>query len=312
MKSVSKFNSNKPISRTHISRNIPNCLTVDIEDYFQVTAFSQRICNKDWDKFDCRIEIGTNRILSLLEEANVRGTFFVLGWIADRIPKLVERIASAGHEIACHGYWHQLVYDLKPQEFETDIVNSRNAIQAACDVNVTAYRAPSFSIVPRSRWALEILAKNGFKFDSSVFPIAGHDRYGDPDAIKSIHAIETNFGQLVEYPPTAGRSFGLPVPIGGGYFRLLPLSVTQSAINHVRRTIGPAMFYIHPWELDPDQPRVKQIGWKSRFRHYVGLRKTESRLRTLLKENEFSTLSEVVEAVLKNSIPVKGATHAQV
>ena len=160
----------------------------------------------------------------------MQGTFFVLGWIAERYPALVRRIARAGHEIASHGYWHQLVYDLSPEEFANDIIASRDAIYNACGITVTAYRAPSFSIVPNSRWAFQILQENGFTVDSSVFPIAGHDRYGDPNSPKAIHRVETKHGAITEFPPTAGEiNFGLkrlPLPIGGGYFRLLPLSLT--------------------------------------------------------------------------------------
>ena len=223
---------------TKLKKNsITNCLTVDVEDYFQVSAFADRVSRKDWDKYECRVEANTDRLLAIFYEAEVLGTFFVLGWVAERYPGLVRRIAAAGHEIASHGYWHQLVYDLSPEEFDQDIRDSKDAIHNACGIEVAAYRAPSFSIVPRSRWALGVLAKNGFTVDSSIFPIAGHDRYGDPDAPKAIHTIETDYGPIIEFPPTAGRiNLGIkrfPLPIGGGYFRLFPLRLTQFAINQV-------------------------------------------------------------------------------
>ena len=279
--------------------SITNCLTVDVEDYFQVSAFADRVSRKDWGKYECRVEANTDRLLAIFYEAEVLGTFFVLGWVADRYPGLVRRIAAAGHEIASHGYWHQLVYDLSPEEFDQDIRDSKDAIHNACGIEVAAYRAPSFSIVPRSCWALGVLAKNGFTVDSSIFPIAGHDRYGDPDAPKAIHTIETDYGPIIEFPPTAGRiNLGikrLPLPIGGGYFRLFPLRLTQFAINQVNMQIGPAMFYTHPWEFDPDQPRIAGVSRKSRFRHYVGLSHTTDRLKKLLQSSSFSPVAQVVD-----------------
>ena len=275
-----------------------NCLTVDVEDYFQVSAFDDRICRSDWGQIETRVEANTDRLLSIFDQAQVQGTFFVLGWVAERYPALVRRIANAGHEIASHGYWHQLVYDLTPEQFENDLVASQDAIYNACGINVTAYRAPSFSIVPESRWAFQVLRDNGFTVDSSVFPIAGHDRYGDPNSPKAMHRVETQDGAITEFPPTAGEiNFGVarfPLPIGGGYFRLLPLWLTQLAINQVQAKTGPAMFYIHPWEVDPDQPRLKNLPLKSRFRHYVGLNRTESKLRKLLGSNSFGPLRQFV------------------
>ena len=271
---------------------------MDVEDYFQVSAFADRVCRKNWSKFESRVEANTDRLLAIFDTTGVRGTFFILGWIAERYPGLVRRIAASGHEIASHGYWHQLIYDLTPAEFERDIVSSRDAIHNACGVEVTAYRAPSFSIVPQSRWALETLAANGFKVDSSIFPIKGHDRYGDPDAPRTIHTIDTPHGSIVEFPPTAGQYARFPLPIGGGYFRLFPLRLTQLAIDQVRRRDQPAMFYLHPWEVDPGQPRIGGLSRKSRFRHYVGLRNTESKLRRLLDSHTFKPMSEVLRSQL--------------
>ena len=277
-------------------KTIVNALTVDVEDYFQVSAFAGRICCNNWEQFECRVESNTNRILSIFDQAEVLGTFFILGWVADRYPALVRRIAAAGHEVASHGYWHQLVYNQTPEEFTEDISTSREAIYNACGVEVTAYRAPSFSIVPRSRWALDILAEQGFTLDSSVFPIAGHDRYGDPEASQGIHTIQTEYGSITEFPPTAGRLGNFPIPIGGGYFRFFPLSVTRQAIKQVGRKVGPAMFYIHPWEIDCSQPRIHGVSRKSKFRHYVGLKRTESKLRQLLKSVAFAPMSELVQS----------------
>ncbi|WP_164101191.1 XrtA system polysaccharide deacetylase [Candidatus Laterigemmans baculatus] len=274
-----------------------NALTVDVEDYFQVSAFDGRVCRSTWDKLECRVEANTDRLLSIFDEADVRATFFVLGWVADRYPALLRRIAASGHEIGSHGYWHRLVYDLTPDEFAQDLLASREAIATACGVKAIAYRAPSFSIVEKSLWALSILAQHGFKIDSSIFPICGHDRYGVPTANKQIHDLETPQGTLCEFPPSAWTRGRMSVPIGGGYFRLFPLSVTLQAIRAVRREGRPAMFYIHPWEIDPWQPRIRSIGLKNKFRHYVGIARTERRLRRLLILQPFGPLTQVVQAV---------------
>ncbi len=275
---------------------IPNVFSVDVEDYFQVSAFKDRVSRDQWDQFECRVEANTEAILRIMDEASVRGTFFILGWVADRYPKLVRRIAETGHEIASHGYWHQLVYELTPEEFAKDIADSSDAIANACDIRPTAYRAPSFSIVKKSIWALDILVEQGFKVDSSIFPIAGHDLYGMPDAPKEIHQRDTKHGKIAEFPPSVWTMIGSPpklrVPVGGGYFRLLPISVTNKAICEVRRAGRPAMFYIHPWEVDPSQPRISGASMKSRFRHYTGLASTGRKLQSLLAKHPFGTLSE--------------------
>jgi len=283
-----------------------NALSIDVEDYFQVSAFADRVCRDDWERYECRVEANTNRLLALFDDAEVLGTFFILGWVADRYPTLVRRIAAAGHDIASHGYWHQLVYNMTPEEFSSDICASREAIHNACGVEVTAYRAPSFSIVPRSRWALEILAGHGFTMDSSIFPISGHDLYGDPDAPQGIHSIKTKHGDITEFPPTAGKLGKLPLPIGGGYFRLFPLGLTRYAINQVRRNTGPAMLYIHPWEVDPDQPRIPGASRKSRFRHYTGLKRTEKKLRHLLKSMPFAPITQSIQSFQHLSEPTAG------
>lgn len=283
--------------------NFCNAMTVDVEDYFQVTGFAGRVSRRNWDHYECRVETNTNRLLSLLDEVHVRGTFFVLGWVAERYPALIRRIAKAGHEIASHGYWHQLVYELTPEEFVADISNSRDAIANACGVQVHAYRAPSFSIVRDSLWALDLLAEQGFTIDSSIFPIGGHDRYGIPDARREIHDLATPHGSICEFPPSAWSRPPLHLPIGGGYFRLFPLRLTTAAINGVRREGRPAMFYIHPWELDIEQPRFNSVSRRARFRHYVGLQHTERRLRRLCQTQPFDTLSAVINSVRKRNIP---------
>jgi polysaccharide deacetylase family protein (PEP-CTERM system associated) len=248
----------------------------------------------DWDKYECRVEANTEKILTILDQQHVRGTFFILGWVADRYPELVRRIQHAGHEIASHGYWHQLIYNQSPEEFAADIAKSKDAISSITGQPVTAYRAPSFSIVERSLWALDVLVDQGITLDSSVFPVSGHDLYGIAGARKEIHQLETKQGSITEFPPSAAKLGKLSIPIGGGYFRLLPFSVTAQAIQAVHREGRPAMFYIHPWEFDPKQPRFDRISWKSRFRHYTGLRKTEQNISRMLKKFSFGAIEDVL------------------
>ena len=279
---------------TTAKKSLLNALTVDLEDFFHVSAFDQKIARNDWSCYPSRIQESTEKLLQIFADADVSGTFFVLGWVADKNPKLVDRIANAGHEIASHGYWHHLVYKQTHDEFRKDILRSRDAIGQACGVNVTAYRAPSFSITAKSLWALNILAEEGFTLDSSIFPIAGHDRYGVPDATKEIHSIETCSGTILEFPPSAATFGPIDLPIGGGYFRLFPLWLTRAAIQSVQAAGRPAMFYTHPWEYDPEQPRVGKLKTITRFRHYVSLAKSTKRLTRLLENCNFATISEVV------------------
>ena len=182
---------------------IPNAFTVDVEDYFQVSAFEHRVSRKNWESYESRVELSTEKLLTLLKKEAVCGTFFILGWVADRFPDLVKRIHGSGHEIASHGYWHKLIYEQDPEDFRQDLIASRDAIANACGVEVTAYRAPSFSITRRSLWAIEVLVENGFSVDSSIFPIAGHDRYGLPGAKREIHELNTAKGKITEFPPSA-------------------------------------------------------------------------------------------------------------
>ena len=268
-------------------------LTVDVEDYFQVSAFDHRIKRDEWDSMPCRVEANTEHLLSIFSEANVKGSFFVLGWVANKYPKLIRRIAESGHELASHGYWHRLVYTLSREEFRQDIKDSKNAIGDATGVAVTAYRAPSFSITNKSLWALETLVEEGFQVDSSIFPIR-HDRYGVPDASPEIHSRVTPAGSITEIPPSFWQSRIAKVPIGGGYFRLFPERLTSKAITAVRNAGRPAMFYLHPWEVDPEQPRIDGVGMKSRFRHYVGLTQTERKLRSLLSKHNFAPVNQIL------------------
>lgn len=269
-----------------------NAFTVDVEDYFQVSAFEHRISRTDWPGYESRVEASTDRLLGLLDEFSVRGTFFILGWVADRFPQLVMRICERGHEIGSHSYWHRLVYQLSPDEFREDLRRSRDVLQDITGQAVTSYRAPSFSITRRSLWALEILVEEGFQVDSSIFPVY-HDRYGIPDGVPHIHELQTPAGPLWEFPPTIAQFGQMRLPVaGGGYFRLYPWSMTSYCLRRVNQA-RPFVFYVHPWEIDPDQPRVS-CGWRHRFRHYVNLARTEGRLRRLLRQFQFGTVHDVI------------------
>lgn len=274
---------------------IVNAFTVDVEDYFQVSAFEKDIDRSTWDSYEHRVEDNVSRMLDLLAEHEVTATFFVLGWTAQRFPQVVRRIDAAGHEIASHGFWHRLVYRQTPDQFRQDICQSRDLLADLVGKPITAYRAPSFSIVHRSAWALDILAEEGFTTDSSIFPIR-HDRYGMPDAEPFLHERHTSFGTIKEFPPAVLRLGKVNVPIGGGgYFRLFPCRWTTACLGRMLRTSGaPLMFYIHPWEIDPGQPRLKAGGPLSRFRHRVNLPRTHGKLHRLLKSFRFGTVSEAL------------------
>jgi len=272
---------------------IPAALTVDVEDYFHVSAFEHQISREAWSDFPCRVEANTDRLLALFDDKKVSATFFILGWVADRYPELIRRIADQGHEIGCHSYWHRLVYNQSPSEFREDLCRSRDAIENACGVQAKCYRAPSFSITSRSMWAINILIEEGFTVDSSIFPIK-HDRYGVPNAKSTIHIQSTSDGELIEFPPSVWQSRIGKVPVGGGYFRLMPLWLTNKAIHGVRQSGNPGMFYIHPWEIDPRQPRIANVGQKNHFRHYVGQKSTYQKLGKLLDSNRFASISHVL------------------
>ncbi|OYP33026.1 XrtA system polysaccharide deacetylase [Rhodopirellula sp. MGV] len=280
-----------------MSQPIKHAFTVDVEDYYQVSAMEHRVQRSDWDRMDSRVVQNTDRMLSLLDRHNVQATFYILGWVANRFPSLVQRIAKSGHEIASHGFWHRLIYTQTPEEFAQDLSDSIDAITSACGTRPTAYRAPSFSITDKSWWALQVLAEHGFTDDSSVFPISGHNRYGVARAEKVIHSIETEAGSIREFPPAPGRFGKATLPIGGGYFRLFSLNLTFAAIRSVAKKAHPAMFYIHPWEIDPEQPKVHGLSRTTRFRHYVGLKKTEHKLDKLLEHFSFTTMSDAASAI---------------
>lgn len=272
-----------------------NAFTVDVEDYFQVSGFDGPIDRASWDDFPSRVVASTRRMLNLLARHEVRGTFFVLGYVARRFPGLVRDIHAAGHEVGSHSFWHRLIYTQTPAEFRDDLRQSKSVLEDAIGVPVTAFRAPSFSITTRSLWALELLVEEGFTTDSSVFPTR-HDRYGIPGAKPTIHTLQTPSGPLIEFPPTIARYGRMHLPVGGGgYFRLYPYSLSRFLLGQVvRHEQRPFMFYVHPWEVDPEQPRLSFGSRLSRFRHYVNLASTEQKLDRLLQDFSFGSMSDVL------------------
>jgi len=273
--------------------SIVNVMTVDVEEYFQVSAFEGIVPRDSWSTHETRVEASTLRLLDLFGEAGIRATFFVLGVVAERHPDLVRRIGEAGHELASHSHSHRLVYALGPAEFREDLRRARGAIEMTSGRPVRGFRAPSFSITAKSLWALDILVEEGFAYDASVFPIH-HDRYGIPRAPLRPFRLECPSGGLIEVPATKVTAGGIPLPIGGGYFRLLPYALTRWAIARLNRTEAqPAVVYVHPWELDPSQPRLP-ASWLSTFRHYNQLAQTAPRLSRLLGDFRFGPIEQVV------------------
>lgn len=277
---------------------IVNALSIDVEDYYQVAAFSRHVDYEDWDAWNAgqaRVVANTLRILDLFDEYEVKATFFVLGWVAERYPQLVGEIERRGHEIGCHGYSHRLIYRQTREVFRQETLRAMGLLQDLAQTPVEGYRAASFSICRRSEWALDILHEAGFKYDSSIFPIR-HDVYGMPEAPRVPYKINTRRGgQLVEFPMTTHKVMGWRMPVsGGGYFRLYPYSLTRCLLEATnRRDKVPFMFYLHPWEIDPDQPRIP-AGLLSRFRHYNNLGRCRSRLKKLLGDFSFSTVRDVL------------------
>jgi polysaccharide deacetylase family protein (PEP-CTERM system associated) len=325
-------------------RLILNAMTVDVEDYFQVSAFEAVVSRDRWGEYERRVGANTDRLLAIFADSGVHATFFVLGWVAERDPALVRRVAAAGHEIASHGYGHRLVYQQTSGEFREDLKRAKGLLEALIDRPVRGYRAPSFSITESSLWALDVLIEEGFAWDASIFPIR-HDRYGVPSAPRHPfwiaygrggHRESSSLGSdppggpagagqaplgglpvagsaagtrvgsaLLEIPGSTVRIAGLNLPTsGGGYFRLLPYRWTEWSIGRVNRVEArPVVFYLHPWEIDPGQPRQRASAI-SRFRHYRNLDRTESRLRRLLRRFSFGTVTEAM-------VPASGAPEAR-
>lgn len=273
-----------------------NAMTVDVEDYFHVAALASAIPRSKWDDMEYRCEANTQRLLQLFADHDVRVTFFVLGWVARRSPQLIKEILRAGHEVASHGMSHKLVFNQTPEEFAGETRDAKALLEDITGAAINGYRASTYSITKRSLWALNTLCDLGFKYDSSIFPI-NHDVYGIPDAVQEPSVITAPNGKtIVEFPMSTARLFGARIPVsGGGYFRLLPYGVTRAGLRKLNDSLSrPFVFYLHPWEIDTQQPRIK-TKWLSRFRHYNNLHKCESRLRTLLKEFHFTTMADVLK-----------------
>jgi polysaccharide deacetylase family protein (PEP-CTERM system associated) len=269
-------------------------MSVDVEDYFHVSVFDGIVPRSAWSDMESRVCANTDRLLDIFDEYGVRSTFFILGWVAERHPDLVRRIASRGHEIASHGYAHRLVYDQTPTAFRVDVRRAKELLEDAAGCPVLGYRAPSYSITPRSLWALDILIEEGYSYDASIFPIR-HDRYGIPISPREPFPIERPAGTLTEVPGSTVRVGPLNLPVaGGGYFRILPYRWTHWGISRLNQDEGKAaVFYLHPWEVDPGQPRLS-AGWLGTFRHYRNLAETEARLRSLLQDFAFDTVSALL------------------
>ncbi len=274
---------------------ITNALTVDVEDYYHVTAFSKTIKKENWCNYESRVEKNTYRLLEIYSEKKIKGTFFVLGWVAKKYPHLVREIAADGHEVACHGYSHQLIYNQTPKIFREETIAAKSILEDQAQTFICGYRAASYSITKRSEWALDILAEIGFVYDSSIFP-THHDLYGMPGTPISPYDISAQNGRtIVEFPLTTLKLANYQVPVaGGGYFRLYPYLITRTALRYINvKENNPFVFYIHPWEIDPKQPRIK-AGLTSRFRHYNNLDKCEKRLIRLLDDFSFSPMRDVL------------------
>ena len=281
---------------------IVNAMTVDVEDYFQASAFDRFVSRTTWCERESRVVRSTHTLLEFFQRRGVHGTFFILGWVAERFPSLVRDIASCGHEIASHGYHHQLIYTLTPEQFREDVRRAKAVIEDAGNYPVRGYRAPSFSIVRSSLWALDVLIETGHSYDASVFPIH-HDRYGIPDALPRTNVIERAAGTIIEVPASTVRVAGTNVPIaGGGYFRVFPYAFTKWGIRRVNAGGDPAVFYIHPWEIDADQPRLP-AGWLTSLRHYSNLDDTLNRLERLVGDFQFGTVAATLESQTREAVP---------
>lgn len=270
-----------------------NALTIDIEDYYHVSAFESSVRFEDWDRYESRVEKNTHRILDILDEHETKATFFVLGWVAERQPGLVRAIDERGHEVASHGYAHQRIYTQTPEQFHKETQRSKYFLEDTIGQPVIGYRAASYSIITRSLWALDILMEEGFLYDSSIFPI-WHDLYGIPNSQRFSYVINNGSGSINEYPLSTVRIGKMNFPVGGGgYLRLLPYSFTRWAINRLNKIEKqPAIIYLHPWELDPQQPKLKGQ-WLSHFRQYTNLNKTEGILKSLLNDFMLGTMKDI-------------------
>jgi len=284
-----------------------NAMTVDVEDYFHVAALAKSIDRSQWNDMEYRVDANTRRLLDLFDARSIKATFFVLGWVARKSPHLVREISQRGHEVASHGMSHKLVFNQTPDEFRTETIDAKALLEDIIGTRVRGYRASTYSITKRSLWALDILHDAGFDYDSSIFPIT-HDTYGIPDAAVEPSLIRTPNGKsLVEFPMSTAPMFGFKLPVsGGGYFRLLPYWLTRSGLRKLNHQLGrPFIFYLHPWEIDPEQPRVRASAL-SQFRHYTNLDACEDRLKRLIDDFPFTTVVDVLSNLhLLNAKPVQ-------
>ena len=287
------------------TRTITNAMTIDVEDYFQVSAFAPHIDRSSWDSRECRIERNIGRILEMLDANGTKATFFTLGWIAQRYPALVRSIVESGHELASHGYGHDRASDLSEVNFTEDIVSAKKLLEDIGGVEVKGYRAPSFSIGAGNLWAFDCLAKAGYRYSSSVYPIR-HDHYGMPDSPRHAYQVRPN---LLEVPITTLRAFNRNFPSsGGGYFRLLPYQLSRWMLSRVNQEDGQAgIFYFHPWEIDTGQPRIAGIGSKTRFRHYVNIERMERRIGRLLKDFRWGRMDQIFLEPAAQQTPLMAA-----
>jgi polysaccharide deacetylase family protein (PEP-CTERM system associated) len=272
-----------------------NALTVDVEDYFQVEAFSSIISRGDWSLWESRVERNTDSLLELFDLHDARGTFFILGWVAQKFPKLVRKIINSGHEIACHGYHHKLIRNQTPEEFRYDVKRAKILLEDIAGEIVNGYRAPTYSITSQTIWALEILIEEGFRYDSSIFPIH-HDRYGIPHAGRFPYIVHCLSGDILEFPPSTIQILNQNLPVaGGGYFRIMPYPLFRWGLRRINRREGQsAIFMIHSWEIDPAQP-VMPGTWANIWRHRKNLHLTRPRLKKLLEEFRFAPVCEVLQ-----------------
>lgn len=278
---------------------IRNAMTIDVEDYFQVSAFERHIDRNTWDRLPCRVERNMERILELLDEHQTKATFFTLGWVAERYPGLIQKMVDAGHELASHGYQHIRVTDQNRQQFESDIRKTKAILEDVSGVSIKGYRAASYSICAKNLWAHEALQDAGYVYSSSIYPIQ-HDHYGMPDAPRFMYRpIEDS--DFVEIPITTSEWAGRRWPGGGGgYFRFFPYFFSKKLISRVNQADAqPGIFYFHPWEIDPDQPKQSGISFKTRFRHYVNLGRMDQRLQLLLRDFAWGRMDEVFPGIAK-------------
>ena len=289
------------------SAAIKHAMTVDVEDYYHVAAFAKAIKPSEWQNWPSRVEANTDKLLQVFADHQLKITFFILGWVAERHPQLVRRIQEQGHEIASHGYSHQLIYRQTPDVFRAETAKSKHILEEITQNPITGYRAASYSITRNSLWALDILAELGFTWDSSIFPTR-HDNYGIPGSPEEPYKIITSSGaELLEFPLTTAKVLGQAIPAaGGGYFRQYPYALSrwlfQRASNNQTK---PQIFYLHPWEIDPEQPRIPNASWFSNFRHYTNLSRCQPRLERMLKDFQFGTINQsLISTQIKQTLNI--------